>query len=97
MSDQEKLPEKQLSRRDMLKMLGGSAAGLSMAKIAGLGGGAAALLQGMPVGAQTKVEIWTGFGQGRMAERHARRHRQFRGREPRICSGAHHRALGRDP
>ena len=57
--------EKQLSRRDMLKMLGGSAAGVSMAKIAGLGGSAAVLLLGgMPAGAQDKVEIWTGFGQG---------------------------------
>ena len=60
--------KKQVSRRDMLKMLGGSAAGASLAKIAGLGGSAAALLQGMPAGAQTKVEIWTGFGQGRMAD-----------------------------
>ncbi|MCY4538691.1 MAG: hypothetical protein OXE52_10730, partial [Chloroflexi bacterium] len=60
--------EQQLSRRDVLKMLGGSAAGMSMAKIAGLGGSAAALLGGMPAGAQSKVEIWTGFGQGRMAD-----------------------------
>ena len=44
---------KQISRRDILKMLGGSAAGVSMAKIAGLGGAAAALLQGMPAGAQS--------------------------------------------
>ncbi len=68
MPKQEKLQEKQLSRRDMLKMLGGSAAGMSMAKIAGLGGSAAVLLRGMPAGAQSKVEIWTGFGQGRMAD-----------------------------
>ena len=60
--------EKQLSRRDLLKMLGSGAAGVSMAKIAGLGGSAAVLLGGMPAGAQTKVEIWTGFGQGRMAD-----------------------------
>ena len=60
--------EKQISRRDMLKMLGGSAAGASLAKIAGLGGSAAVLLRGMPAGAQEKVEIWTGFGQGRMAD-----------------------------
>ena len=59
---------KQISRRDILKMLGGSAAGVSMAKIAGLGGAAAALLQGMPAGAQSRVEVWTGFGQGRMAD-----------------------------
>ncbi len=39
-----------------------------MAKVAGLSGAAGALLQGMPAGAQTKVEIWTGFGQGRMAD-----------------------------
>ena len=59
---------KQISRRDILKMLGGSAAGVSMAKIAGLGGAAATLLQGMPAGAQSRVEVWTGFGQGRMAD-----------------------------
>lgn len=68
MSELEKLDSKQISRRDMLKMLGGSAASASLAKIAGLGGAATALLQGMPAGAQSKVEIWTGFGQGRMAD-----------------------------
>ena len=56
------------SKQIILKMLGGSAAGVSMAKIAGLGGAAAALLQGMPAGAQSRVEVWTGFGQGRMAD-----------------------------
>ena len=60
--------DKQISRRDMLKLLGSSAAGMSMAKVAGLSGAATALLQGMPAGAQSKVEIWTGFGQGRMAD-----------------------------
>ncbi len=49
-------------------MLGGSAASISLAKVAGLSGAATALLQGMPAGAQSKVEIWTGFGQGRMAD-----------------------------
>ena len=60
--------DKQISRRDMLKLLGSSAAGMSIAKVAGLSGAATALLQGMPAGAQSKVEIWTGFGQGRMAD-----------------------------
>lgn len=68
MTEHEKLQEKRLSRRDLLKMLGSGAAGMSMAKLAGLGGAATALLQGMPAGAQSKVEIWTGFGQGRMAD-----------------------------
>ena len=57
-----------ISRRDLLKMLGGSAAGLSLAKLAGMGGAASLLLRGMPAAAQSRVEIWTGFGQGRMAD-----------------------------
>jgi multiple sugar transport system substrate-binding protein len=68
MSEQEKLQDKQISRRDLLKMLGSSAAGASLAKVAGLSGAATALLQGMPAAAQSKVEVWTGFGQGRMAD-----------------------------
>ena len=70
MSDQDRneVQGKQLSRRDMLKMLGGSAAGMSLAKVAGFSGAAAALLQGMPAAAQSKVEVWTGFGQDRMAD-----------------------------
>ena len=68
MSEPEKLEEKRISRRDLLKMLGSGAAGFSLAKVAGLSGAATALLQGMPAGAQSRVEIWTGFGQGRMAD-----------------------------
>ena len=68
MNEQEKEQRSQISRRDLLKMLGSSAAGVSLAKVAGLGGAAAALLQGIPAAAQSKVEVWTGFGQGRMAD-----------------------------
>ena len=60
--------KKQISRRDLLKMMGGSAAGMSLAKLSSLGGAAALVMRGMPAGAQTRVEIWTGFGQGRMAD-----------------------------
>ena len=65
--------KKQVSRRDMLKMLGGSAAGMSMAKIAGLGGSAAALLQGMPAGAQTQSRNLDRFRSRPYGGRHARR------------------------
>ena len=89
--------KKQISRRDMLKMLGGSAAGMSMAKIAGLGGSAAALLQGMPAGAQSRVEVWTGFGQGRMADALTGSLDQFNMSQSGIYRRAHRCALGRDP
>ena len=67
MSEQKK-HDRQISRRDLLKMMGGSAAGMSLAKLSGLGGATALLMRGMPAGAQSRVEIWTGFGQGRMAD-----------------------------
>ena len=57
-----------ISRRELLKMFGGGAAGMSLAKLAGIGGAASVLLRGMPAGAQSRVEVWTGFGQGRMAD-----------------------------
>ena len=57
-----------ISRRELLKMLGGGAAGISLTKLAGIGGAASVLLRGMPAAAQSRVEIWTGFGQGRMAD-----------------------------
>ena len=97
MSEQENLSSKPISRRDMLKMLGSSAAGMSLAKVAGIGGAAAALLQGMPAGAQAKVEIWTGFGQGRMADAMQGAIDNFAVEKSRICPRAHHRPLGRNP
>ena len=67
--------EKQISRRDMLKMLGGSAAGASLAKIAGLGGAATALLQGMPAGRADKSRNLDRLRPGADGGRHARRDR----------------------